>query len=89
MLTLLGLLFLADVYGPLNGASANAGNNLLRYAAGTASVLFIIQMLEGLTIPWAISLFGFISVLLAFVPFVLYRYGKSLRARSSFPATKA
>lgn len=43
-------LYLVDVYGPLNGASALAANGLLRYIAGAAFPLFTIQSKEFLVI---------------------------------------
>ena len=36
-------LYQVDVYGPLNGASAMAGNGLVRYIAGAAFPLFTVQ----------------------------------------------
>ena len=36
-------LYLVDVYGPLNGASALAANGLIRYAAGAVFPLFTVQ----------------------------------------------
>lgn len=36
-------LYLVDVYGPLNGASALAANGLVRYIAGAAFPLFTVQ----------------------------------------------
>jgi hypothetical protein len=36
-------LYLVDVYGPLNGASALAANGLLRYVSGAAFPLFTVQ----------------------------------------------
>lgn len=39
-----GALYLIDVYGPLNGASALAANGVLRYTFGAAFPLFVVQM---------------------------------------------
>jgi hypothetical protein len=66
------------------GASAVAANGLLRYAFGAGFPLFTIQLYEKLGIAWATSLLGFIGIALLPIPFVLYRFGPSLRARSSF-----
>lgn len=38
------MMFLIDFYGPLFGASAVASGTLLRYIAGTAFPLFVVQM---------------------------------------------
>lgn len=37
------ILFVIDVYGPLNGASAAAASSLARYTAGAAFPLFTVQ----------------------------------------------
>jgi len=36
-------LYLVDVYGPLNGASALAANGLVRYISGAVFPLFTVQ----------------------------------------------
>lgn len=36
-------LYLADVYGPMNGASAMAANGVLRYTFGAVFPLFTVQ----------------------------------------------
>jgi ABC-type transport system involved in cytochrome bd biosynthesis fused ATPase/permease subunit len=82
-------MYLTDVYGPLGGASASAANSFLRYVAGAAFPLFTVQMFEWLGTGWAASLLGFISFLLIPVPWVFYKYGQSLRARSNFETSKA
>jgi hypothetical protein len=45
-------------------------------------------MFVGLGVGWASSLLGFVSVLLVPVPWVLYRYGAKIRARSRYIAVK-
>lgn len=77
-----GLIYLTDTYGALLGASALAANGLLRYAFGMAFPLFSRQMYDTLGIGWTSSLLGFVSVGLCVIPFVLFRYGPRLRARS-------
>ncbi len=37
-----------------------------------------------LTGKWALSIFGFISIPLIAVPFILYKFGPSLRAKSTY-----
>lgn len=76
--------FLLDTYGAMYGASAVAANGMLRYAFGAAFPMFTIQMYEKLGIAWASSLLAFIGVGMLPIPFVLYKFGPSLRARSSF-----
>lgn len=82
-------LYLADVYGPLNGASALAANGLLRYMLGAAFPLFTVQMYNRLGIAWATSLLGFLSLLMLPIPWVLFKYGKQIRTKSNFDTIKA
>jgi hypothetical protein len=63
---------------------ALAANGLLRYSFGAAFPLFTIQIYEAWGIHWAGSLFAFVSLLLMPVPYIFFRLGKRLRARSSF-----
>ncbi|MCJ1299993.1 hypothetical protein MMC08_002787 [Hypocenomyce scalaris] len=77
-------LYLADVYGPLNGASALAANGFVRYVSGAAFPLFTVQMYSRLGIAWATSLLGFISLALLPVPWALFKYGPKVRARSGY-----
>ena len=82
-------LYLVDVYGPLNGASALAANGLLRYLMGAVFPLFTVQMYKRLGIAWATSLFGFLSLLMLPIPWILFKYGKQIRAKSNFDTIKA
>jgi hypothetical protein len=78
------MLYMIDTYGPLGGASAAAANGLLRYATGAGFPLFMQQMYSRLGVGWATSLFGFISILLLPIPWMLMRWGPELRKRSSY-----
>lgn len=82
-------LYLVDVYGPLNGASAMAANGLARYATGAAFPLFTFQMYEGLGIAWATSLLGFVSLALLPIPWIFFKFGPKIRARSAYDTLKA
>ncbi|MCJ1387904.1 hypothetical protein MMC18_000747 [Xylographa bjoerkii] len=82
-------LYLVDTYGPMTGASALAANGLARYLSGAAFPLFTIQMYNRLGIPWATSLLGFISIGLLPIPWVLFKYGPHIRAKSNYETTKA
>ncbi|QIX01081.1 hypothetical protein AMS68_006598 [Peltaster fructicola] len=77
-----GALYLIDVYGPLNGASAIAANGVLRYGMGAAFPLFVVQMYRALGIGWATSLLGFITVAMMPIPFIFFGFGPRIRARS-------
>jgi hypothetical protein len=79
-----GALYIMNSYGSLHGASALSANSLLRYAGGGAFPLFTVQMFSSLGIGWASSLLGFVSVALVPVPWVLYKYGKRIRAHSQY-----
>ncbi|KAI4121791.1 MAG: hypothetical protein LQ347_006734 [Umbilicaria vellea] len=81
-------LYLVDVYGPLNGASALAANGLVRYVSGAVFPLFTVQMYHRLGIAWATSLLGFISLALLPVPWALFKYGPRVRARSAYDTVK-
>lgn len=83
-----GALYIMNSYGSLHGASALSANSLLRYAGGGAFPLFTVQMFSALGIGWASSLLGFVSVALVPVPFVLYKYGHRIRARSQYITIK-
>ncbi|KAJ4299180.1 hypothetical protein N0V90_004424 [Kalmusia sp. IMI 367209] len=78
-------LYMVDVYGPLNGASAIAANGIFRYTLGAVFPLFTVQMYEKLGIGWATSLLGFLSILMLPIPWVLFKYGPAIRKRSRYP----
>ncbi|KGO59539.1 Major facilitator superfamily domain, general substrate transporter [Penicillium expansum] len=68
-------------------ASAVAANTVLRSACAAASPLFTQYMFDVLGVGGAGSLIGGIGVLLIPIPFVFYRYGAVIRARSKFTPT--
>ncbi|KAJ4336415.1 hypothetical protein N0V87_005431 [Didymella glomerata] len=78
-------LYMTDVYGSLNGASAIAANGIFRYTLGAVFPLFTVQMYSELGIGWATSLLGFLSVLMLPIPWVFYKWGPKIRARSRYP----
>lgn len=70
-------------------ASVFAGNGLCRSAFACAFPLFGQAMynklaIDGYPVGWGSSLIGFITIVLATIPFVLYKYGPALRAKSRF-----
>ncbi|KAK0277036.1 hypothetical protein LTS00_014312 [Friedmanniomyces endolithicus] len=81
-------MYLIDVYGSLNGASAMAANGLARYGLGAAFPLFTFQMYQRLGIGWATSLLGFISVAMVGIPFVFFAFGPRIRAKSRYGILK-
>ena len=81
--------YLLDTYQALIGASALAANGFLRYLLGAAFPLFTLQMYQRLGIGWATSLLAFITVAMMPIPWVLFKFGHSIRARSSYDTLKA
>ncbi|KAK3073761.1 hypothetical protein LTR53_004341 [Teratosphaeriaceae sp. CCFEE 6253] len=81
-------MYLIDVYGPMNGASAMAANGLARYGLGAAFPLFTFQMYQRLGIDWATSLLGFISLAMLPIPFVFFKFGPTIRAKSRYSMLK-
>ena len=77
-------LFMLDAYGPLYGASASGAMMLTRYAVSTVFPLFSLQMYQKLGVGWATSLLGFVTVLMAPIPWWFKYYGPKLRAKSRY-----
>ena len=75
------LSYLGDAY-PKYIASVYAGNDLVRSSFGAAFPLFATAMYHKLGVGWASSLLGFLSIVFIPIPFVLYKYGESIRRRS-------
>ncbi|UZJ52159.1 hypothetical protein CBS101457_001479 [Exobasidium rhododendri] len=73
--------YIVDAYLPL-AASALAGNTVMRSAFGAGFPLFTVQMFDTLTVKWACTLLGGLSILLAPIPFILIKYGPKIRALS-------
>lgn len=73
--------FLADSYLAL-ASSALAGQSFLRNICGGGFPFFTTQMYENLTPHYASTLFGCLAAILAVVPFVAFRWGPQIRARS-------
>ncbi|TXT08865.1 hypothetical protein VHUM_02993 [Vanrija humicola] len=67
-----------------SAASALAASTVVRSASGAGFPLFATQMYNKLGTHWASSLLGFISLALAPVPLIFYKYGHVLRARSRY-----
>lgn len=79
--------YLVDAY-LMYAASAIAANTIARSACGAAAPLFTNQMFSALGIGGGGSLIGGVASLLAIIPFLFYKYGKQIRARSKFSRTK-
>ncbi len=65
-------------------ASALAANTILRSLAGAGFPLFSEYLFKGLGVGWALSLLGFIAVIMVPVPIILYFYGHKIRSKSKY-----
>lgn len=75
--------YLTDCYGPF-GASALAANAVLRSLFGAVFPLFATNMYHSLGVPWATSVLGFVALAMAPLPWLFYRFGPRIRARSKY-----
>ncbi|EHK50436.1 hypothetical protein TRIATDRAFT_128734 [Trichoderma atroviride IMI 206040] len=80
--------YLVDTY-LMYAASAIAANTIMRSACGAAAPLFTVQMFHALGVGGGGSLVGGVAVLLSVIPFLFYKYGAAIRARSRFNPKKA
>lgn len=65
-------------------ASAMAANTFLRSSFGGIFPLFARQMFTAMKIRYAATLLGCVALALIPVPFLFYKYGKSIRERSKY-----
>ncbi|KAL9534651.1 Caffeine resistance protein [Sphaerulina musiva] len=79
--------YLPDAY-PDYAASVLAGNDFMRSAFGAGFPLFATAMYNYLGVGWASSTLAFISIAFIPIPFVLYKYGETLRKNHSKYARK-
>jgi DHA1 family multidrug resistance protein-like MFS transporter len=80
--------YLVDAY-LMFAASAIAGNTFMRSLAGAGFPLFARQMFEGMGIQWAATLLGCVAIVMAPIPFIFYKYGAKIRAKSAYAPTFA
>ncbi|EME87996.1 Benomyl/methotrexate resistance [Pseudocercospora fijiensis CIRAD86] len=79
--------YLSDAY-PDYAASVLAGNDFFRSTFGTGFPLFAGAMYKNLGVAWASSTLAFLSIAFIPIPFVLYKYGETLRKNYSKHARK-
>ncbi|THV00011.1 MFS polyamine transporter [Dendrothele bispora CBS 962.96] len=77
------LSYLVDTY-LMYSASAFASNTVIRSLVGAAFPLFTVQMYTNMGINWASTLIGLVSLLLTPMPFLFFKFGRVIRARSKF-----
>ncbi|KAK5947545.1 GTPase-activating protein [Knufia obscura] len=73
--------YLSDAY-PEYAASVLAGNDFFRSCFGAGFPLFARAMYDYLGVGWASSTLAFISIAFIPIPFVLFKYGESIRKKS-------
>jgi len=73
--------YTADCYGE-SSSSAIAGQGLMRNALGAVSPLFASQFFHNVGSQYAGLILSLIACVLTLVPFVFYKYGHLMRARS-------
>ncbi|KAI1622109.1 major facilitator superfamily domain-containing protein [Exophiala viscosa] len=77
-------LFMVDSYGPLYGASAAGAAMLSRYGLSAAFPLFALQLYKTLGVGWATTFLAFCTLAMAPIPWLFWRYGPLLRARTKY-----
>ncbi|GAA5894174.1 hypothetical protein JCM5296_004675 [Sporobolomyces johnsonii] len=75
--------YLADCY-TIYASTALSGQSLCRNLAAFGFPLFTTQMYHGLGYQWASFLAGMVALGLAATPWVLFRFGPTIRAKSKF-----
>jgi len=75
--------YLVDAY-EIYAASAMGAASCARSIFGVILPFAARPMYTKLGIPWACSLLGFLSLLMAFIPFIFIKYGDLIRANSKF-----
>ncbi|KAK4556634.1 hypothetical protein LTR86_006205 [Recurvomyces mirabilis] len=83
MIFMPSVVYLVDVY-LYDANSALAANAFVRSLVGAAFPLFATSMYTRLGVQWASTLLAFLCLALVPAPFLFYRYGKQIRARSKF-----
>lgn len=78
--------YTSDCYGE-NSSSAIAGQGFMRNTLGAVSPLFASQFFHNLGSQYAGLLLALVATLLTFIPFVLFKFGPELRARSRLAST--
>ena len=74
--------YLTDAY-KVYAASALAASTFSRSICAALLSIAVNRMYSTLGIAWATSLLGFVSVIMAVIPFLFIRYGSVIRSRSA------
>ena len=76
--------YIFDAYPPAGTLAALTAAASGRLLFAGALPLAILPFFVGVTPKWALYIFGFISIPMWAIPFVLFRYGAVLRAKSRY-----
>ncbi|KAF2109930.1 major facilitator superfamily domain-containing protein [Lophiotrema nucula] len=76
--------YLFDAYPPSGTLAALTAAACTRIVFAGIVPLLIVQAFTNITGKWTLAIFGFISIPCIAVPFVLYKWGPALRARSPY-----
>lgn len=77
-------IYIVDAFGPQGAASALAASLVLRTLSGAFLTLAGPPLYSALGYGWGNSLLGFLCLLFVPVPWLFYRYGKTLREKFVF-----
>lgn len=77
------VIYIVDVY-LYEANSALAANTFLRSCVAASFPMFATYMYQRLGVQWASALLGFLCLALVPAPFLFYKYGKAIRAKSRF-----
>ncbi|KAH7929149.1 MFS general substrate transporter [Leucogyrophana mollusca] len=79
--------YMIDTY-LMYSASAFAGHTIIRSAFAIAFPLFTVQMFTKMGSNWAATVLGLVGLVLTPSPFLFYKYGARIRAKSKFAPCK-
>lgn len=77
--------YLVDAY-TIFAASVLAGSGIIRSLFGAAFPLFTVQMYQNIGIHWASMVPAFLATACAIFPFLLYKYGATIRQKCKYAA---
>lgn len=76
--------YLFDAYPPAGTLSALTAAACFRLACAGIVPIFILDMITNLGGVWTYSTFGILAAVMSSFPFLLYKFGPTLRARSTY-----
>ncbi|KAI5460431.1 major facilitator superfamily domain-containing protein [Mariannaea sp. PMI_226] len=76
--------YVFDAYPPAGTLSALTSAACFRLVCAGIVPIFIIDMLTDLNGKWTFSIFGIISAVMIIIPFILYKFGSTLRMKSAY-----